>query len=260
MKTTIILGILALGACKNDAASTAPVPGPMPAPSGFAGTAPQGAIAQQAAPPSAYATDDTATPTQPVGGASCRAAAAKLVEMGERTKSVDQHASDCEQQTWSPKLRGCIVNASSNDALLKCVKIAFDGVPVQFTAKRSYELGAPEMNTAQPRMFTQEGDEVTFNVNGKHCGMIIAKNGPAAAAFVICDGAVIAGPLVEEQELRGVVKLITEAYWAERTQQTAEMMTATHNMTMNIMKHYPMGGGTWEVRDASTGQRLYTTY
>lgn len=250
---------LALVACKNDKQVTPP---PSPQASGFInvlGPPPGGAPAQPVAPTAIATSAPAPMPAAAPAGGDCRAAAVRLGELNNDPSHVDQVAAECERDRWPEKLVPCIARADGKEAIQACGRLAFEGVKLDFQPQRVIDVTDADIADQQPPFFTQDGDVLAFRDHGRPCGMIGTYSGPAYATFLVCDGKVLAGPLVGEKEYLSAIELVTRAGLAE-VKGMADAESAAFDLQRSIRVAMPSGGGTTTVYDRASGRPLYQTY
>jgi hypothetical protein len=148
-------------------------------------------------------------PPPPKGrGMSCPNLAAHvhnvLSETGsEKTKAalpeVEQIADQCKRQRIHAEQYACFMRAATADAIDTCNRDAF-GDEVDAEPKRAFNAKADNAE-AEPPMFTEDGDYLRWD---RHCGLLYRTVYPAGGLFVVCDGKVYIGPVVNAEELETV--------------------------------------------------------
>ena len=126
---------------------------------------------------------------------------AVLTETGSKqTKAAlptaEEIADQCKRQRIHAEEYACFTKAKTAAAIDTCNRDAFPG-EVDAKPERTFDAKADNAE-ADPPMFTQDGDYLQW---GKHCGLLYRTIYPAGGLFVVCDGKVHIGPIVNAEEL-----------------------------------------------------------
>ena len=171
----------------------------------------------------------------------------------------------CHQERWNADLLACVTEADSTDAIAReCYKLAFGDGAVAVQVKRSKDVlrlakGEQSLDCDVPPFGSRAGDALTFRHDGKSCGVVMAEAKPALAAFIVCEGEVLAGPITHKSEIARATQMIGDAIASDIIGR-ARRSRAGADLASSVRRAWPSGGRGYTVIDRSTGAPLYSTY
>lgn len=118
-------------------------------------------------------------------------------ELAAAAAAVGDDIPRCRTEHWPAVVLDCAFHADSPEQIAdKCNKLAYAGA---FTlAKKREFVGVADKNAIGWRLVGEDGDY--FKIDDD-CGLLAAERGGAPAMFVVCKGAVSAGPLTTSKEV-----------------------------------------------------------